>query len=82
MLNGQMDAATAAFEVGYESPSPFSRESIRLFGAPPIRDIESLGGEGGNPPSGSDHGDGGRLRRRRSRGEIRSPAKGCIDAKQ
>ncbi|WP_226895316.1 AraC family transcriptional regulator [Luteolibacter marinus] len=43
MLNGQMDAATAAFEVGYESPSQFSREYSRLFGAPPIRDIRSLG---------------------------------------
>jgi hypothetical protein len=28
--------------VGYESPSPFSREYRRLFGAPPVRDIERL----------------------------------------
>lgn len=33
---------TAAFEVGYESPSQFSREYARLFGAPPKRDIQRL----------------------------------------
>ncbi len=44
MLNGQMDAATAAFEVGYESPSKFSREYSRLFGAPPIWDIMIIAG--------------------------------------
>lgn len=42
MLNEHMDAAGAAFEVGYESPSQFSREYSRLFGAPPKRDIEAL----------------------------------------
>ena len=42
MLTERMDAATAAFEVGYESPSQFSREYGRLFGAPPVRDITSL----------------------------------------
>ncbi|HEX7387224.1 MAG TPA: AraC family transcriptional regulator [Castellaniella sp.] len=42
MLNEGMDAAGAAFRVGYESPSQFSREYGRLFGAPPKRDIESL----------------------------------------
>lgn len=36
------DAATAAFTVGYESPSQFSREYRRLFGAPPREDIEQL----------------------------------------
>jgi AraC-like DNA-binding protein len=36
------DAASAAFEVGYESPSQFSREYSRLFGAPPLRDIINL----------------------------------------
>ena len=39
MLNEDLDAASAAFEVGYESPSQFSREYTRLFGAPPKRDI-------------------------------------------
>jgi len=42
MLTEQMDAAAAAFEVGYESPSQFSREYSRQFGAPPIRDIRNL----------------------------------------
>jgi transcriptional regulator GlxA family with amidase domain len=42
MLAERMDAATAAFQVGYESPSQFSREYNRLFGAPPLRDISSL----------------------------------------
>ena len=42
MLAEQMDAATAAFQVGYESPSQFSREYNRLFGAPPLRDINNL----------------------------------------
>jgi len=42
MLAERMDAANAAFQVGYESPSQFSREYNRLFGAPPLRDITSL----------------------------------------
>jgi AraC-like DNA-binding protein len=42
MLAEHLDAATAASQVGYESPSQFSREYSRLFGAPPLRDITSL----------------------------------------
>jgi len=42
MLTENSDAATAAFNVGYESPSQFSREYARLFGAPPLRDITNL----------------------------------------
>jgi len=42
MLAENQDATTAAFQVGYESPSQFSREYGRLFGAPPLRDITSL----------------------------------------
>jgi AraC-like DNA-binding protein len=42
MLVEGLDAATAAFEVGYESPSQFNREYSRLFGQPPIRDIRTL----------------------------------------
>ncbi len=42
MLTEDRDAASAAFEVGYESPSQFSREYRRLFGAPPKRDMEGL----------------------------------------
>lgn len=47
MLTGKSDAATAAFNVGYESPSQFSREYARLFGAPPLRDISKLRGAPG-----------------------------------
>jgi AraC-like DNA-binding protein len=36
------DAATAAFNVGYASPSQFSREYVRAFGAPPRADAERL----------------------------------------
>ncbi|MEH1970507.1 helix-turn-helix domain-containing protein [Nostoc sp.] len=42
MLGQGMDAATASYYVGYESPSQFSREYSRLFGAPPLRDIARL----------------------------------------
>jgi AraC-like DNA-binding protein len=42
MLSGSMDATTAALEVGYESPSQFSREYRRLFGLPPFQDIKAL----------------------------------------
>jgi AraC-like DNA-binding protein len=42
MLTERMDASTAAFRVGYESPSQFSREYSRMFGAPPARDIKTL----------------------------------------
>lgn len=40
MLNEHLDVATAAFRVGYESPSQFSREYGRLFGSSPKRDIK------------------------------------------
>lgn len=36
------DAASAGHRVGYESPSQFSREYSRLYGAPPLRDIAQL----------------------------------------
>jgi len=42
MLNEGFDAASSAFEVGYESPSQFNREYARLFGAPPKRDVVRL----------------------------------------
>ena len=42
MLAERMDAANAAFQVGYESPSQFNREYNRMFGAPPLRDITRL----------------------------------------
>jgi len=42
MLAENVDATQAAYRVGYESTSQFSREYSRIFGAPPIRDIERL----------------------------------------
>ena len=42
MLHEGLDAASAAFEVGYESASQFNREYSRFFGQPPMRDIKSL----------------------------------------
>ncbi|EJG1929070.1 AraC family transcriptional regulator [Vibrio parahaemolyticus] len=42
MLTENLDAMAATFKVGYESPSQFSREYSRLFGAPPSKDIKSL----------------------------------------
>jgi AraC-like DNA-binding protein len=45
LLNG-VDAASAAFEVGYESATQFNREYSRFFGQPPIRDIRTLRASG------------------------------------
>lgn len=42
LMSGKAEAANVAYEVGYESPSQFSREYRRLFGAPPLKDIEQL----------------------------------------
>jgi AraC-like DNA-binding protein len=42
MLMEGMDATSAAYEVGYESVSQFSREYSRFFGQPPMRDIKTL----------------------------------------
>jgi AraC-like DNA-binding protein len=47
MLVDGLDAASAAFEVGYESASQFNREYSRFFGQPPIRDIRTLLSPGG-----------------------------------
>jgi len=41
MLSDGLDAAAAGHRVGYESPSHFSREYRRLFGAPPRREVAS-----------------------------------------
>ena len=42
MLMDGLDAASAAFEVGYESASQFNREYSRFFGQPPMRDVRTL----------------------------------------
>jgi AraC-like DNA-binding protein len=50
MLGESLDAAGASHSVGYESPSQFSREYSRLFGAPPSRDIAQLKRTAGATP--------------------------------
>jgi transcriptional regulator GlxA family with amidase domain len=42
MLNSGLDAASTAFEGGYESPTQFNREYSRFFAQPPIRDVRAL----------------------------------------
>jgi AraC-like DNA-binding protein len=42
LLGGTVDATTAALQVGYESPSQFSREYRRLFGLPPVEDLKLI----------------------------------------
>jgi len=42
MVSEGANVETAAFQVGYESPSQFSREYSRVFGVPPRRDVAGL----------------------------------------
>ncbi|WP_256973111.1 AraC family transcriptional regulator [Nostoc sp. T09] len=42
MLGQNLDATSAAYHVGYDDASHFNREYKRLFGAPPMRDVERL----------------------------------------
>src|SRR5215203_1822877 len=42
MLGEDLDAASASYRVGYSDASQFTREYKRLFGAPPMRDVERL----------------------------------------
>ncbi len=42
MIAQALDAASAGFSVGYESPSQFSREYARMFGLPPKKDVEKM----------------------------------------
>lgn len=42
MLSEDLDAATAAYRVGYNDASHFSREYKNLFSDPPMRDIQRL----------------------------------------
>ena len=50
LVSQRGDAAHVAFTVGYESPSQFSREYARLFGAPPGRDAATLRDLGARDP--------------------------------
>lgn len=42
MLSGEHNAESASYLVGYESPTQFSREYKKMFGAPPKTDIKNL----------------------------------------
>lgn len=42
MLDEHLDATSAGYRVGYDDASHFNREYKRLFGAPPMRDVERL----------------------------------------
>lgn len=42
MVAGAANVEAVAFQVGYESPSQFSREYSRMFGAPPRKDVADL----------------------------------------
>jgi AraC-like DNA-binding protein len=49
MVGEGLDAASAGHQVGYGDVSQFTREYKRLFGAPPMRDMEQLREGAGNP---------------------------------
>jgi AraC-like DNA-binding protein len=42
LMSADVEAASVAYEVGYDSPSQFSREYRRLFGFPPLKDAEQM----------------------------------------
>jgi len=42
MVSDAIDAASAGFHVGYESPSQFSRDYVRIFGMSPARHASQL----------------------------------------
>jgi AraC-like DNA-binding protein len=42
MISSAVNVEAASFQVGYESPSQFSREYARMFGAPPKRDAKQM----------------------------------------
>ncbi|MBN1136446.1 MAG: AraC family transcriptional regulator [Anaerolineae bacterium] len=42
MLGEDLDAASAGYRVGYNDASHFSRDYKKLFGLPPLRDVERL----------------------------------------
>jgi AraC-like DNA-binding protein len=45
MLGEDLDAASAAYRVGYQDASHFNREYKSLFGAPPMHDVQRLRGK-------------------------------------
>jgi len=51
MLATMVDAGTAGFRVGYQSPSQFSREYGRFFGSAPTKDVARLRDHSGLDPN-------------------------------
>jgi AraC-like DNA-binding protein len=51
MLGEGLNAASAGYRVGYNDPSHFSRDYKRLFGLPPLSDVERLRKPPRKPPS-------------------------------
>jgi AraC-like DNA-binding protein len=49
MLDEDLDAARAAYRVGYREASHFNREYKSLFGVPPMRDVQRLRQEAQEP---------------------------------
>jgi AraC-like DNA-binding protein len=45
MLGEDLDATSAAYQVGYNDAAYFSRDYKSLFGKPPKRDVQRLRGE-------------------------------------
>ena len=56
LMRGAAGVAEVAYDVGYGSPSQFSREYRRAFGHPPGRDAEALRRESGWAPATDDGG--------------------------
>ncbi len=42
VISEALDATMAGFRVGYDDTSHFNRDYKRLFGVPPMRDVERL----------------------------------------
>ena len=53
LLTQDVDAARVSFDVGYQSPTQFSREYRRLFGSPPARDTRRVRQASALPSNGS-----------------------------
>lgn len=53
LLAGEHRASEVAFAVGYESASQFSREYLRQFGSPPVRDVQEIRQAIGTPSVGT-----------------------------
>lgn len=51
LMSRDIEAAQVAFEMGYESPSQFSREYARMYGISPKADVRRMRSEGMGTPT-------------------------------